>query len=47
MRQQPSIAIIPNEEVYIAGERYELASYRTDNLGFLVLRYPPNNQLQR
>ena len=29
-----SIAIIPNEEVYIAGERYELASYRTDNLGF-------------
>ena len=29
-----SIAIIPNEDVYIAGERYELASYRTDNLGF-------------
>ena len=29
-----SLAIIPSDEVYIAGERYELASYRTDNLGF-------------
>ena len=29
-----TIAIIPNEDVYMAGERYELASYRTDNLGF-------------
>ena len=29
-----SLAIIPNEDVYLAGEMYELASYRTDNLGF-------------
>ena len=36
-----SLAIIPNEDVYYAGEMYELASLRTDNLGFSGLITPP------
>ncbi|GIQ96815.1 MAG: hypothetical protein CM15mP2_3020 [Methanobacteriota archaeon] len=36
-----SLAIIPNQDVYIAGEKYELAAFRTDNLGFSGLITPP------
>tara|TARA_B100001248_G_scaffold262458_1_gene258560 strand:+ start:2532 stop:5183 length:2652 start_codon:yes stop_codon:yes gene_type:complete len=38
-----SLSIIPNEPVYIAGEMYEVAAYRTDNLGFSGLITPPIN----
>ena len=36
-----SLAIIPNQDVYIAGEKYELAAFRTDSGGFSGLITPP------
>ena len=36
-----SLAIIPSDNVYYAGEMYELASFRTDTLGFSGLITPP------
>ena len=36
-----TLAIIPNEPVYTAGEQYELAAYRTDVFGYSGLITPP------
>ena len=36
-----SLAIIPSQDTYTAGEMYELSSYRTDNLGFSGFITPP------
>ena len=36
-----SLSITPSEDIYLAGEAYELAAFRTDNLGFSGLITPP------
>ena len=35
------LAIIPNEPVYVAGERYQIAAFRTDVFGYSGLITPP------